>query len=782
MSAPWRRRAALAGGTLLLAAALGTFFAPALLTSKQFLYRDNGRMHWPVKRYFAERFARGEVPQWNPYLGLGAPVIAGAVDAVQHPFNLLLAALPFALAFKLWVLLSYLVAATGGAFWARSLDRGPHAALAAGLAFALSGFLVSASDNVTFLTTLAFVPWLLAAGHLWVERGGPGRLAILAAASALVAAGGDPQGWGVATLLLPLQALLFSERPRREALRRGLLAAASACAGAAPFILPVAAWIPHSSRTVPLTDRERLSWSLLPWRLGELAVPHLLRHPQGAFDSPLYRAYAHDPAAGIPWAQSIYVGVTVVALAVLGAARSRRAGLLLAGALLLGWASMGDRAGFGQIAGHLPVLGHFRYWEKLAVWPVLLISLGAAFGLDELVGRRGAARRFALGSAAAGGILLALLGLIHLFPGAARSAVAPSPGANGAAGLLLDNLSDGLQHGATLILLLALVALAVHRDRIRRAGAVALAVVLVDLFGANVRGYVLSPPELVRPRSPFGEHLASHTGLERIITPFGSASVQRPGLTQHEGVWLWSAQTLDPCFNVSHRVGNFKGYGGLVPGRAIRVAQRMGDQVMPVASLWDVGWVVVPGGLGNAARCGLSPPYDVAAVEPALPAWLLRVPHRARVYLAGRIAPTDAAHALEATLALDPAGDDTLLEGTVPAGYDPPKGEARIVRDAPEEVVVEVRSDRPALLVLNDTYAPGWSAAVDRRPAEILAANYLVRGVWVEAGAHTVAFRYHTPGLREGWATFGLGGLALVAWALARRRRARAPEIGRDAG
>jgi uncharacterized membrane protein YfhO len=95
--------------------------------------------------------------------------------------------------------------------------------------------------------------------------------------------------------------------------------------------------------------------------------------------------------------------------------------------------------------------------------------------------------------------------------------------------------------------------------------------------------------------------------------------------------------------------------------------------------------------------------------------------------------------------------------------------------DLPERIAVSTTSDGPALLVLNDVYAPGWAATVDGRPAEILPANYMARGVWVEAGAHRVDFAYRTPLLREGWIAFLGGAFALGAWALLGARR-------RDAG
>ena len=52
-----------------------------------------------------------------------------------------------------------------------------------------------------------------------------------------------------------------------------------------------------------------------------------------------------------------------------------------------------------------------------------------------------------------------------------------------------------------------------------------------------------------------------------------------------------------------------------------------------------------------------------------------------------------------------------------------------IVGDQPGDTTVSVHASGPALLVLNDAFAPGWVAEIDGRPATLLAADVLVRAV-----------------------------------------------------
>lgn len=769
-----------------IAAVLATFFAPAIFSASQFLFRDAGRMHWPMKRYIAERLRDGHLPEWNPYLGLGVPMVAGAVDAVQHPFNLLLVALPFEIGFKLWVLLSYLVAATGGYAWARRLGRGWHASVAAGLAFALSGFLVSSSDNLTYLTTLAALPWLFASAHAWLELGGAGRLAILALASGLCAAGGDPQAWGFGVVALPLYSVLFARREGGALARmgRGAGAAVAACVGAAPFIVPVLAWIPHSSRGVGLSEVEAARWNLPALRLLELALPHMFRDQEGALGSWVYIVFGGGELTPIPWVLSIYVGASVIALALLGAVRSPRARWLALGAAAFAWMALGAQGGLGRLASHVPVLSGFRYWEKMAVWPSLLLAMAAAYGIDALADRDepGCARFPAiLGAAAA--LALALSGMLALAPDRAARLLEPRPPSPAAAPHFLQaaealvlNLRQGLLEMGAVCAVLAIVVWVARRGALRRiAPALLVLVVVSDLMAANIRGYTLASTFIVETRAPFGEYLGAQPGLQRVFTRSDLSSEGWRGLRELDADWIRAVHLLEPSLNVEYKVGNFQAYAGMIPVRTDRFNVRAGSaQQVPHVGILGVGYFAVPTSPDLARDYGLPPPYAVAAFDPLIPAFLLRIPHRERAYLAGELTSVSRRLAMEFLLEASASlTERSVVEGAVPDGYRPPRGSARIVSDLPERVAVETESDGPALLVLNDVHAEGWKASVDGTAAQILPANYMARGVWVGAGKHLVTFTYRTPGLREGWAALFAGGAGLAAAAIARSRRRR---------
>jgi hypothetical protein len=68
----------------------------------------------------------------------------------------------------------------------------------------------------------------------------------------------------------------------------------------------------------------------------------------------------------------------------------------------------------------------------------------------------------------------------------------------------------------------------------------------------------------------------------------------------------------------------------------------------------------------------------------------------------------------------------------------------------PELVTLRTDSPREGFVVLSDTFHPGWTAAVDGKPARILRAHEAMRAVEVPSGRHEVQFRYRPRSLRIG--------------------------------
>jgi hypothetical protein len=69
-------------------------------------------------------------------------------------------------------------------------------------------------------------------------------------------------------------------------------------------------------------------------------------------------------------------------------------------------------------------------------------------------------------------------------------------------------------------------------------------------------------------------------------------------------------------------------------------------------------------------------------------------------------------------------------------------GEVTIESYASKKVRLSASPGAPSVLLLNDRYDPHWKVLVDDKPAALLRCNYLMRGVFLSPGFHTIEFRF----------------------------------------
>jgi hypothetical protein len=184
--------------------------------------------------------------------------------------------------------------------------------------------------------------------------------------------------------------------------------------------------------------------------------------------------------------------------------------------------------------------------------------------------------------------------------------------------------------------------------------------------------------------------------------------------------------------------------------------------------------------LHEAGLEGLRPVARLPSVFPE-PMLVWRVPgdpRRVRVVGCAREADARAAFETLAQPGFDPSAEAIVL--AAPAGLGPcgPAGEGRTVLEGSDRVRLEVDARRPALVVLADTWDPGWRATVDGRPAEVLRANVTFRAVVVPAGHHLVEMVYRPPAASVGLAVSLASLGAALAGLVASRRRAGAGRWG----
>ena len=82
-----------------------------------------------------------------------------------------------------------------------------------------------------------------------------------------------------------------------------------------------------------------------------------------------------------------------------------------------------------------------------------------------------------------------------------------------------------------------------------------------------------------------------------------------------------------------------------------------------------------------------------------------------------------------------------LLQGFTPS----PDSMATIVMDsyAPNHLIYKSKSGKENVAVFSEIYyQPGWDAFIDGKKAEHFRCNYILRGMRIPAGEHTVEFKF----------------------------------------
>ncbi|NNE44026.1 MAG: hypothetical protein HKN12_07440, partial [Gemmatimonadetes bacterium] len=165
---------------------------PRLLAGDTFFHYDTWMQNLTFRAWWFDQLRAGHFATWCPGLFAGFPLFAETQTGPLYPPTFILfGLLPAPAAFSASVLLHFALAGTGMYVLARRYGAEPAAAVFAGAAFELSGFLVTHVVHFNLLTGAAWMPWALVAAE-GVRRGRPRALPALAAVIALQLLGAHP--------------------------------------------------------------------------------------------------------------------------------------------------------------------------------------------------------------------------------------------------------------------------------------------------------------------------------------------------------------------------------------------------------------------------------------------------------------------------------------------------------------------------------------------------------------------------------------------------------------
>jgi hypothetical protein len=744
---------ALAGGKVLSANDRLQFAPPLASERPADLERpSNPALADPVHFMHPDLFAArqavrgGDLPLWNPYIQGGRPLLASQQAGALYPLNSPAYVMPFWDSLGWLAALKLIFGAVGMFLFCRALGLGFAGSALGGLSFAFSTLFVVWLQH-PHAQVYAVVPWMFLFGERLAREGRLADALALALALTVGVLGGHPESFFAAGVGLAAFVVWRVRAARRDAARRlGLfgLSLVLGAAGAAILVIPFFELLAESfdvSRQGPPDPLAVLYGLFFPemWGRGDKV------EFQGA------------PVVGYA-GHALYIGALPLLLAAAGFVGGRRKEqtffLALAGAALL---LMLDIPLWESAVRELPVLS-LMYLHSFIVLVVLAASVLAAFGLERFREADGARRRRMLAVMAAALVLPALLPLRHL------GLLGELPEALGELPALSDDPPSADVALVASVLRWLLVgglglALAWALTRRRRASWVVPAAVIafaaLDLVSFNRGFHPAIDHSLADPPVPASVRLMQErAGTERVAA---GGRALAPNTTAYYALRDARGESLPRVERYSRLFEALGGAVGEETGRHLYAPTGRADELL---DLFAVRYVLDPEARGSD---------DVESRASALP--------RAYVAHSWEVAD-DAAEALGRTTARSPAA---LLERPVVEDADPPAGpshaagrsSAEVVTDDPERVELAVDAAAEGVLVLNDSYYPGWRAEVDGQEAEIRPANSAFRAVEVGPGRHRVVFEYDPASVRVGRALSGAALLVVAGGLLFSRRRRR---------
>jgi MYXO-CTERM domain-containing protein len=773
-AAPPLSRLQLVACAVLICAATLILHHEVILGRSVYHMDDAADNYYPSRVAGTRTLASGHLPVWDRGSWSGWPLNADPYYGFFYPLNLTfyLGGMVRGLGYSIAL---HVVLAAAGMFWLlrrRRLDVGP--ALLGAVALAFGTFMAVRVRHIIFPQMLAWTPFVLVGVEGFLATGRRRELLLVAGAvgmSLLCGAAPLVPFWLMVLGAYIVPRVLSSDAPSRlRALGAITAAGLVGLLIGAVQILPPLAHLPESPRALGAGYRfaSSYAWPDLSY-LATLIVPDLFGvEERGRW----FGAFNHWEMAGF------YSGALVVLLAPLALRSWRRlelVGLAVVAVLgiLLAFGAKGPLHRF--FFDHVPLYGALRCPTRALVMGLLGLPILGAHGLAVLLARAPRPGRRVVGVGVAA---LVLIG------GAVGYAVLTRSGrltpaevmAHGAFAHLIAVVGGGA----------AVLALALTGVIGRRVGGVGLALITLAELVVLGRGYLQPKPsdwapgteryaalDWILAQPSHDRFIVAHGGPHRLLNVGMTYDRESPAGYGSALVWRY----VDFIWTLNHGAPYAK--RPVDDDLAATWIERFDSPLVDLLNVrWVIGWTS-PGRrwIERFRPAAGAPPH--ARHEASWDARLRVYENpdalpRAFVVYGAVVAPDDAAQA-RALTRLDPRQTVVLDRPPSPApiGDGRPFDGATITRADSVSLTIRAHANAAGVLVVSETWYPGWRATVDGVPAPLLRADYAFRGVALAAGDHVVELRYRSRPTEIGLGLSGLGLLGLGGLGLLRRRQPR---------
>jgi Bacterial membrane protein YfhO len=770
---------------LLFLSSLILWFCQDLILQEQVpFFRDLGPYFYPLRFALYESFRSGELPLWNRHMAMGFPLLAAFQSGVFYPPHLLLLILPFFPAIRVIFIFHFLIAGIGAYYLCRNWKFPPYLSIVGALLFALGGTVVSLSNLLNHFQTAVWLPWVILSWEKLLSSSSWKNFLVLTLITAMQFLAGSPELFAISMVLVLLDGMRV--RQSVPAISYGkllliLLAANLLVLGLVMVqVLPTAELFLESRRQQQIPPQEAFHWSLKPASLLNL---FFLDKEIDLTTSKGIRLFFGREA---PFFVSYYLGaisVFGISLWLYFSSLPEKLTLLslVAASLIIALGSYTPIYPF--LFRHVPLLGAFRFPEKFFFFTYVLFLYMALMGLGDLLLQSKSSIKGPFVALTA--VCLVWVGLYIFFKAnldlfarfiAAQSGnplLSPDHAKMVAGAMSIFDRQVVLSLGFLLLIVLAKT----KAIRLPLFGVLMVSAVFVDLAWAH-RGFLFPlNPSFVYESEPVLQ--ARETDHNRFFY-FPSGRDLHPS-----SVTVLGRPTLKESITLA--------YKNLLPNAGLLSGVDYFQEIDALGRQPYTDFLFFANQLDFTTQMKLLRTFNVKHLLTFKPltengiilighfpdylSWLYKIEGTIpRAYVVNKTAVENDSRAvlrLLSSAGFDPTRE-VVLDSEIPM---PPalqlKAMAKIVRYENQLVTVATSADSEGILVLADSYYPGWKAFVDGREEVIRRANLFFRAVPLAAGNHTVEFRYEprsfTVGLAISLAT--LVALGVVTTLLAFRAR-----------
>jgi hypothetical protein len=764
------------------------FFHEMIFFSKIPLFRDLGPFFYPMRFSLAQSLRAGELPLWDSHIATGFPLLANFQSGTFYPPNLAYLIFPFLSAVKVVFLFHSLVAALGTYFLLRHWGFLQSIALIGSILFTFGGCTISLINLLNHFQTAVWLPWLLLLGEEQIVSADRSKIFTFALIAALQFLAGSPEIYAMSMAVLLLNNLRIKSEGKTSygQIFSSLLIGNLLVAGLAMVqILPTWELVRETSRYTTPSLQWATEWSLHPVSLLNLIF--LDRE----VDVSSFDRFQSFFARHSPLLMSLYMGVLFpfgLWVWILEENRPRKV-ILLAGIGLSLLVSMGSYTRLYQFFyDYVPLVPLGRFPEKIFFITFVLLLYLTLQGLNTLVFQPPGSKttKILLGPAVLCAIFVGFYTLFRAFRGNLMQFVASPKGISSDLPLTLEIYSGVLLHlerQIALLLGLGAVFFIWQKGRLRKSilQILIVGIVYTDLYSAH-RSYLFLTDENVLTHKPrllgflrdYPSYRVFFISPQSPIHPIMVLFPKAKSPAEHSS---FSFEALRPNTGIFWGINYMQDIDALL-------RESYDDFRLLAKNLSPDGLYRLLGNLNVKYLISLQELSSSAIAQigyfPEQPLWLYRIEH---VTPRAHIVPTAVSEKeprkvieLLAASGFDPFREVILDESVQLPSRENFAAEAKILTDAKTRVALAVSLNSTGILVLADSFYPGWKVYVDGVEGRIMRANYFFRGVLLPSGNHQVIFKYEPASLRYGAVvtliTIAIFLFSLVIWVARRITRA----------